>query len=136
MQKVTIKWVDGLRFIVNDENKHSFVLDTKAEAGGSEMGFQPIDMLLIGLGGCMAFDIVSILQKKRSDLKDFTVTVNGERFTEHPKRYTKILITIKTNKEVNQTDVERALELSRDKYCSVYATLQHTPEIKFELASE
>lgn len=136
MQKVFLKWIDGLRFVVSDENKHSFVLDTKFEVGGTETGFQPIDMLLIGLGGCMAFDIVSILRKKRAELKDFIVTVTGERANEHPKRFTNIVVTIKTNKEVNKVDVERAMELSRDKYCSVYATLQHTPEIKFEVITE
>jgi putative redox protein len=131
MQRVELKWIDGLRFVVKDENKHSFVLDTKVEVGGTETGFQPVDMVLIGLGGCMAFDIVSILNKKRTDLRNFVVTVEGERANEHPKRYTTILVKIKTNKEVSQSDVQRAMELSRDKYCSVFWTLKTPPEIKF-----
>ena len=136
MQKVELKWIDGLRFVVNDENKHSFVLDTKAEVGGTETGFQPVDLILVSLGGCMAFDMVSILQKKRVNLKDMVVMVEGERANEHPKRYTNITLKIKTNKEVLQADVQRALELSRDKYCSVLSTLQIPPEIKFELITE
>lgn len=136
MQKVELKWIDGLRFVVNDENKHSFVLDTKAEVGGTETGFQPVDLILVSLGGCMAFDMVSILQKKRVNLKDMVVTVEGERANEHPKRYINITLKIKTNKEILQADVQRALELSRDKYCSVLSTLQIPPEIKFELITE
>ena len=136
MQKVELKWIDGFRFVVKDENNHSFVLDTKTEVGGTETGFQPIDMLLIGLGGCMAFDMISILQKKRTDVRNFVVVVEGERADEHPKRYTSITIKIKCNKEVNQNDIQRAMEISRDKYCSVYATLNKPPEIKFEIISE
>ena len=80
MQKVELKWIDGFRFVVKDENKHSFVLDTKAEVGGTETGFQPIDMLLIGLGGCMAFDIVLILKKKGSiyEILLLSLKVNGQ----------------------------------------------------------
>jgi len=136
MQKVELKWIDGLRFVVNDENKHSLVLDIKAEIGGTETGFQPVDLILVSLGGCMALDMVSILQKKRVNLKDMVVTIEGERANEHPKRYTNITLKIKTNKEVLQADVQRALELSRDKYCSVLSTLQIPPEIKFELITE
>ncbi|MEO0092499.1 MAG: OsmC family protein [candidate division WOR-3 bacterium] len=133
MQKVTLKWIDNLRFVVTDENKHSMILDTKSEVGGTETGFQPIDMILISLGGCMAFDIVSILQKKRAGLKEMIVTVEGERAEEHPKRYTTIKVKIQVNQEIKEEDLQRAFELSRDKYCSAAATLKVPPEVKYEL---
>ncbi len=136
MQKVFLKWIDGLRFEVSDENKHSFVIDTKQEIGGNETGFQPVDLILVSLGGCMALDMVSILKKKRTDLKTMEVTIEGERADEHPKRYTKINIKINVNKEVSQADAQRSFELSRDKYCSILSTLQIPPEVKFELKTE
>lgn len=133
IKRVTLKWIDNLRFVVTDDNKHSLVLDAKAEVGGTETGFQPINMILIGLGGCMAFDIVSILQKKRAELKEMVVIVEGERAEEHPKRYTTIKVKIKVNQEIKEEDLQRAFELSRDKYCSVAATLKIPPDVKYEL---
>ena len=136
MQKVSLKWIDGLRFVVNDENKHSFIIDTKQEVGGTETGFQPVDLILVSLGGCMAFDMVSLLKKMKSDIKHFSVSVEGERAGEHPKRYTKIVIKFKTNKEVNETDLQKTFELSRDKYCSVFWTLKTPPIIDFAFERE
>lgn len=132
MQRVTLKWVKGLQFIARDELKHEIILDTKKEVGGSETGFQPIDLMLVSLAGCMAFDIVSILQKKRADLKDFVAEVTGERYFEHPKRYTKIIVKFKVNPEVSKEDLNRAFELSKNKYCSMLATLTTPPEIEFQ----
>ena len=136
MQKVSLKWIDGLRFVVNDEADHSFVIDTKKEVGGTETGFQPVDLILVSLAGCMAFDMVSILKKMHADLKHFSVTVEGERASEHPKRYTRVLLKFKTNKEVKETDLLKVFELSRDKYCSVFWTLKTPPEISFAFEIE
>jgi putative redox protein len=136
MQKVHLKWIDNLRFFVNDESGHSLVIDTKKEVGGTETGFQPIDLILVSLAGCMAFDMVSILKKMKSELKHFSVSVEGERATEHPKRYTKILIKFKTNDEIKEADLQKVFELSRDKYCSVFWTLQIPPEINFAFEKE
>ncbi len=136
MQKVFLKWIDGLRFAVSDENKHSFIIDTKQEIGGNETGFQPVDLLLVSLAGCMGLDMVSILKKKRSDLKNMEIVVEAERGPEHPKRYTHITVKIKINKEVAEVDYQRAFELSHDKYCSILATLKTPPDIKFEFVTE
>jgi putative redox protein len=136
MQKVTLEWIDGLRFVVNDEASHSIVIDTKKEVGGTETGFQPVDLILVSLAGCMAFDMVSILKKMQADLKYFTVTVEGQRASEHPKRYIGVLLKFKTNKEVKETDLQKVFELSRDKYCSVFWTLKTPPEISFTLERE
>lgn len=131
MQKVSLKWIDNLRFAVNDEAGHSIIIDTKKEVGGTETGFQPVDLILVSLGGCMAFDMVSILKKMKSDIRHFSVTVEAERADEHPKRYTKINLKFKTNSEVKDTDLQKVFELSRDRYCSVFWTLKTPPEIDF-----
>lgn len=131
MQKVTLKWLDNLRFVVDDEAGHSFIIDTKKEVGGTESGFQPVDLLLVSLAGCMAFDMVSILKKMRVNLKNFSVTVIGERAIEHPKRFTKINLIFKTNSEIAEIDLQKVFELSRDRYCSVFWTLKNPPEITF-----
>jgi putative redox protein len=131
MPKVTLKWIDNLRFVVDDHSGHSMVIDTKKEVGGTESGFQPVDLILVAVGGCMAFDIVSILKKMRADVKHFRVTVEGQRATEHPKRYERINLYFETNQEVNESEIKKAFELSRDKYCSVLWTLKTPPEINF-----
>jgi len=88
---------------------------------------------MVSLAGCMAFDIVSILQKKRTNLKSFVTEVEGERYFEHPKRYTKILVKFKANHEVNKEDINQAFEISRDKYCSVLATFKIPPTIECKI---
>ena len=133
MQKVQLKWNKGFQFTARDELGHEIILDTKKEVGGAETGFQPIDLIMVSLAGCMAFDIVSILQKKRVDLKSFVAEVEGERYFEHPKRYTKIVVKFKANNEVNNEDINRAFEISRDKYCSVLATFKNPPAIEFKI---
>jgi putative redox protein len=132
LKKVELKWVKGLQFIARDELGHEITLDTMKEVGGTETGFQPVDLILVSLAGCMAFDIVWVLKKKKIDLKNFDVKIEAERYSEHPKRYTKINIKFKTNNEVNKEALSRAFELSRDKYCSILATLKGPPpEIEF-----
>jgi len=133
VQKVQLKWTKGFQFIVRDDLGHEIIIDTKKEVGGTETGFQPIDLILVSLAGCMAFDIVSILQKKKVDLKSFVAEVEGERCSEHPKRYTKITVKFKANREVNKEDITRAYEISKDKYCSVLATLKNPPAIEFKI---
>lgn len=136
MQKVTLKWVDNLRFVVDDKNGHSFIIDTKKEVGGTETGFQPVDLILVSLAGCMSFDMVSILKKMKSEVKHFSATVQAERANEHPKRYTKILVQFKTNPEVKESDLNKAFELSRDRYCSVFWTLKTPPQVEFAFERE
>lgn len=133
MQKVQLKWNKGFQFTARDELGHEIILDTKKEVGGTETGFQPIDLILVSLAGCMAFDIVSILQKKRVDLKSFVAEVEGERYFEHPKRYTKITVKFKANPDANKQAINQAFEISRDKYCSVLATLKTPPAIEFKI---
>lgn len=135
MPKAKLKWVEDLKFLAEDEDQHAIVLDPGME-GQNGVGIKPMFLVLIGLGGCMGGDIVSILKKKRVGLKGFEIELDGERASEHPKRWTKIVMRIKANGEVPQEALERAFELSRDRYCSVFATLKNPPEVAFELKIE
>lgn len=116
----TLKWTGGLQFVGRAENSPAVVLDS--HDGGS--GPSPMELLLLGIGGCTAMDVISILQKKRAQVDGLEVNLSGERAEEHPKRYTKIHIEyVVYGKEIKPADVERAIELSETKYCSARASV-------------
>ena len=135
MSKVRLRWVEELKFLAEDEHDHAIVLDPGMD-GQNGVGVRPMLLLLIGLGGCMGGDIVSILRKKRVELKGFEVTVEGARAEEHPKRWTKIVMRIKARGNVPPEALTRAFELSRENYCSVFATIKNPPEVSFEVGVE
>jgi putative redox protein len=135
MPKVSLKWIEDLKFLAEDGHEHAIVLDPGME-GQNGIGIRPTHLVLMGLGGCMGGDIVSILKKKRVDLKGFEIELEGERAPEHPKRWVKIVMRIKARGDVPEEALQRAFELSRDRYCSVFATLKNSPEVAFELSVE
>lgn len=125
MGKIEIKFVDGMTFIGKGESNHWVVMDSAETVGGSNAGTRPMELVLIALGGCTGMDVVSILKKKRVKFDKFEIKINGERAEEHPKIYTKVAIEyIIYGKEINPRDVEHAIELSQNKYCSVSAILK------------
>jgi len=128
---VKLSLVKGLQFVAEDDHKHKIIIDTAKESGGLDAGFRPIDLILVSLGGCMGMDIVSILQKKGGKIDKFEIAVEGERASEHPKKFNKITLKFKCEGEYKREDLLRAFELSRDKYCSANATLRSNPEIEF-----
>jgi putative redox protein len=131
---IKVAWsTEGLHFNVHDEHGNTTTIDTAKEWGGLDKGFRPAELLLVSLAGCMAMDIVSILQKKGGRITSFTATVQGERAEKHPKAYEKIVVTFDCQGEYAQEDLERSFELSRDKYCGVFATLNTPPTIEFKL---
>jgi len=131
MEKVELKWLKGLKFLLTDSENHQVLLDSSKEGGGEGEGFKPIHLFMAAIAGCMAMDIVSILKKKRELLKDFVVEIIGERANEHPKRFVKIDIKFKINKEVTPKAIEEAFLLSKEKYCSVLHSILNKPEINF-----
>lgn len=128
---VKLIWKKGFQFEVEDEHQHKIIVDTFKDTGGSDTGFRPMDLLLGALGACMAMDIVTILQKKGGKIDRFEVMVQGERQDEHPKKFRKIKVRFKCEGDYKREDLLRSFELSRDKYCSVSATLRATPELEF-----
>ena len=99
--------------------------------GGDNDGFRPLELLLVGLAGCTAMDVISILRKKRQEVTDFEVTAEADRADEHPKVYTHIrLIYHVTGKNISEAAVQRAIELSETRYCPAHAMLSHSVTIE------
>jgi len=121
----TIKWVDDAMFLGVSGSGHSVVLDGPPDQGGHNLGIRPMEMLLLGMGGCTSFDVVSILKKSRQSIADCTVDITAVRASEIPEVFTKIHIHfVIKGKQIKQTRVERAIELSVQKYCSASIMLE------------
>ena len=132
--KASVTWQDGTSFTGTADS--GFTLETGTNAAGTKIGSSPMELLLISLAGCTAMDVISILQKKRQDVTDFQVQVEGDRADDHPKVYTNLRIHyVVRGRAISPDAVERAISLSSDKYCSVSAmlskaaTVTHTYEI-------
>jgi putative redox protein len=128
---IVINWKKGLQFEAEDEKGHKLVVDTAKENGGFDEGAAPMQLLLVSLAGCMAMDIVAILRKKGGRVDKFRMTLDGKQAESYPQRFTKITYQIKCEGSYKREDLIRAFELSRDKYCSVLATVKNPPEFEF-----
>ncbi len=128
--KARVKWIDGVMFVGESESGHSVVMDGAVEAGGRNLGLRPMEMLLLGMGGCSSFDVIHILKKMRADLDDCTVELTAERAGEDPKVFEAIHahFTVK-GRGLKPEQVGRAVELSADKYCSASIMLGKTAKI-------
>ena len=132
-------WKGRMTFTGEAESGYTIPLGTDPAVGGDSDGLRPLELLAIGLAGCTAMDVISILQKKRQDVTDFEVKVHAERAAEHPKVFTHILVEyLITGREVEPAAVERAIELSETKYCPAQAMLAKacTIEHKYTLIEE
>ncbi|HLA75353.1 MAG TPA: OsmC family protein [Gammaproteobacteria bacterium] len=128
--KARIKWVEASTFLGESGSGHSVVMDGPPESGGRNLGIRPMEMLLIGMGGCSAFDVVDILKKSRQDIRDCTVDLQAERAESHPKVFTKIhLHFVVSGKDLKESQVKRAIDLSAEKYCSASIMLGKTAAI-------
>ncbi len=128
--KTTIKWVDGVMFVAELGSGHALVMDGAPESGGRNMGPRPMEMLLAGLGGCSSYDVVTILKKARQPIVSCVADIQAERAETIPKVFTKIHLhfTI-TGHKLKHAQVERAINLSAEKYCSASLMLSETAEI-------
>lgn len=132
MPKAKVTYVNGMQFVGEAGSGHAIVMDSGSETGGNNTGLRPSELLLIGLGGCSGMDIISILKKKRENVTGFEININGEKAEEHPKKYKEIGIEfIIKGKNVSPEAVQKAVQLSMDKYCSVKATLEGAAKINF-----
>ena len=127
-------WKGDMAFTgINDEG-FLLPMDAKANVGGKDLGFQPLQLLAIGLAGCTGMDVISILQKKRQDVTGFQVNAEVESATEHPKVFTNIILTYTVKgRNLDLQAVERAVELSETKYCGAQAMLNRTAEITHKI---
>lgn len=116
-----VVWKGKMAFEGQSKGGYSVPMDTSVESGGDDNGIRPTELLLLGLAGCTAMDIISILAKKRQDVTAFEVRVaDTERAADHPRVYTRIVLEyVVTGHNVERAAVERAVELSAEKYCTV-----------------
>jgi len=132
--EVKITYTGGASFKAETGSGHEIIMDGAAEYGGENKGARPMELLLVGLGGCTSFDVMLILNKSRMDVRDCVAEIRAERAENPPKVFTKIHIKfIVTGKDIDPTKVERAIKLSEEKYCSASIMLAKTAEITHEL---
>jgi putative redox protein len=128
--QVNVKWIDGVSFVGESESGHSVVLDGAPANGGRNIGMRPMEMLLIGMGGCTSFDVITILKKSRQQVADCVAEITAERTDDIPKVFTKIHVKfVVTGENLNEKQVERAVKLSAEKYCSASIMLGKACEI-------
>ena len=134
--KARVQWLDGRAFVGESGSGHAVVMDGAPESGGRNIGVRPMEMLLLGLGGCTAFDVVMILERMREKVTALDIGLEAERAAEDPKVFTHVKIVYKlTGRGLKPANVERAINMSAEKYCSASlmigktATIEHAFEI-------
>ena len=128
--KARIKWLEGAAFVGESGSGHSVVMDGPPDSGGRDMGIRPMEMLLIGMGGCTAFDVMLILGKARQPVTDCVVEIDAQRAGKAPKVFTCIHVHfIVSGNGLSEKQVERAVRLSAEKYCSASIMLGKVADI-------
>ena len=128
--KARIKWVENVCFMGESETGHAVILDGAPDAGGRNLGMRPMEMLLIGMGACTSFDVVTILKKSRQPVTDCVAEIEAARADEIPQVFTRIHVHfVVTGNGLNPAQVERAVKLSAEKYCSASIMLGKAAEI-------
>ncbi|WP_420995933.1 OsmC family protein [Cupriavidus sp. 30B13] len=132
--KVTWMGAEGMTFVAETGSGHVVAMDGAREGGGHDLAPRPMEMVLLGTGGCTAYDVVLILKKGRQDVRGCSVKLEAERAGEDPKVFTRINFHFTvTGRGLNASTVERAIQLSHDKYCSASIMLAKTAEITHTL---
>ncbi len=128
--KARVKWVEGMAFMAESASGHAMIMDGAPDIGGRNLGPRPMELVLMGAGGCTSIDVVMILQKSRQDVTDCEVELIAERAEDHPKVFTKIHFHfIVKGRKLKPEVVERAINLSAEKYCSATIMLAKTAAV-------
>jgi len=131
--KARVKWVEDATFLGESASGHAVVMDGPPESGGRDLGIRPMEMILLGVGGCTAFDVVMILKKARQPVADCVVEMEAERATSEPKVFTRIHVHfVVTGSGLSDKQVARAVELSAEKYCSASIMLSKAVDISHD----
>lgn len=135
--KARIKWIEQASFVAESGSGHALIIDGAPEHGGRNLGIRPMEAVLIGLGSCTAFDVVSILKKARQQVSDCVVELEADRADEPPRVFTRIRMRYRVSgRDLDASRVHRAVSLSADKYCSATAMLRERVEISHEVVIE
>ncbi len=137
--KARVKWIEDICFMGETGSGHAVVMDGSPDIGGRNLGARPMEMLLLGAGGCTSVDVVMILKKSRQEVTGCEVQVEAERAEDHPKVFTRIhMHFVVRGRDLKPEIVERAIKLSAEKYCSATIMLGRTAEVShdFEIVAE
>lgn len=128
--KVDVNWSGGMAFEGHSDSDHKVMMDAGEAVGGMNRGARPMEMLLLGLGGCTSIDVMLMLNKSKQDVTDCRVEIEAERADDTPAVFTKIHVHfVVSGRNIKANRVERAIKLSADKYCSASVMLGKTAEI-------
>ncbi len=128
--KARVKWIEDRNFLGESDTGHAVVMGSKAGKSGVAIGPSPMEMVLLGLGGCTSFDVLHILERGREAVEDCVLEIDADRAGEDPKVFTRIhLHFVVSGRDLNPAKVERAIALSAEKYCSASAMLDKTAKI-------
>ena len=131
--KARIKLAQGMTFVAESGSGHAVVVDAAPDVGGRDLGPRPMELVLMGAGACTAIDVVHILRKARQEVTDCVVELDSDRAAEDPKIFTRIRMHyVVTGKGLAHNQVERAIKLSKEKYCSATIMLAHSAEITYD----
>ena len=131
--KARVQLVEGMTFVAESGSGHAVVLDAAPDIGGRDLGARPMELVLMGTGACSAIDVVHILRKARQPIAGCVVELEADRAPEDPKVFTRIhLRYLVTGRGLAPAQVERAIKLSKEKYCSATIMLAHSAEITFD----
>ena len=126
----TVRWINGMMMVGESASGHAIVMDGPEELGGKNLGVRPMELLLLGMGGCTTVDVVSTLKKMRENVQDCRVEISAKRADEHPKVFTAIhLHFIVEGDNLNDKKITKAVSLSADKYCSASIMLAKTATV-------
>ena len=129
-----VKWLDHMSFVAESGSGHSIVLDGSPEHGGRNLGIRPMESVLIGLGACSAFDVVLMLKKARQEIRDCEVVLEAERADAIPAVFTKVEMVYQIDGiNLSEKQVNRAVSMSAEKYCSVSKMLEASVEISYRV---
>ncbi|NMB00149.1 MAG: OsmC family protein [Firmicutes bacterium] len=129
-----VKWNGKMGFVGVSGTNHAVVMDVSKENGGDGTAPSPMEMVLLGLAGCSGVDVAQIVKKKRLTVRDFQISVSGERADEHPRVFTKVDLTfVFEGENLTMKPLEDAVRLSLDKYCSVAGMVSKTAEINWKV---
>jgi putative redox protein len=132
--KSSIRWTDGIQFVAEVGSGHALVVDGSPDHGGRNTGARPMELVLAGAASCTAIDVILMLNKSRQAITSFSVDADAVRASEDPKVFTAIKLTFRVGgKGIDRAAVERAVKLSKEKYCSATAMLGKTAEITTEI---
>jgi len=131
--RASVKWLGKMAFEGQPDSGHKVIMDSSPDFGGQNTGARPMELLLLGLGGCSSIDVMNMLQKSRQDVTDCVAEIEAERADEHPKVFTRIHVHFKvTGRGLNPARVERAIKLSAETYCSASIMLGKTAEVSHD----